>query len=234
MNQNEIISHHEMCGREGMSLQRGMNYRPSPSHSIVLSSHRPGAPYEDRLEENGTVLIYEGHDEPRSSISPSPKLVDQPLTTRSGKLTQNGFFHDAAQAYVRAQSAANRVRVYEKIKDGIWSYNGVFSLIDSWTETVNGRRVFKFKLRALGSDQDFSENMRSMSSNDEALRRVIPTGVKLAVWKRDKGACVLCGSTKNLHFDHILPYSKGGTSESAENIQLLCMRHNIQKGAQLL
>jgi hypothetical protein len=40
--------------------------------------------------------------------------------------------------------------------------------------------------------------------------------VKLAVWKRDKGSCVLCGSTKNLHFDHILPFSKGGTSLSEQ------------------
>jgi 5-methylcytosine-specific restriction endonuclease McrA len=53
--------------------------------------------------------------------------------------------------------------------------------------------------------------------------------VKLEVWKRDKGKCIQCGSTDNLHFDHILPFSKGGTSLTAENIQLLCARHNLQK-----
>jgi len=234
MNKNEIISHHQMCGREGMALQRGMNFRRPPLHSIVLSSHRPGAPYEDRLEDNGTVLIYEGHDEPRSSSCPNPKLIDQPLTTKSGRLTQNGMFHEAAQAYVRAQTSATKVRVYEKIKDGIWSYNGLFSLIESWTVTNNGRRVFKFKLRALNSDADWIPESPSFSVEDEEQRRVIPSTVKLAVWRRDKGACVRCGSPKNLHFDHILPYSKGGTSDSAENIQLLCMKHNIQKGARLI
>ena len=59
--------------------------------------------------------------------------------------------------------------------------------------------------------------------------RMIPTSVKLDVWKRDKGQCTQCGSKDNLHFDHILPYSKGGTSLKAENIQLLCARHNLQK-----
>ena len=66
-------------------------------------------------------------------------------------------------------------------------------------------------------------------SIDLEHNRLIPTSVKLEVWKRDKGQCVKCGSKDNLHFDHILPFSKGGTSLKAENIQLLCARHNLQK-----
>jgi len=58
---------------------------------------------------------------------------------------------------------------------------------------------------------------------------MIPTQVKLAVWKRDKGRCRLCGSDKNLHFDHIIPWSKGGSSLTEDNIQLLCAKHNLAK-----
>jgi hypothetical protein len=230
MRSNEIISYIEMCTREGLSLQRGMNFNATETHSIVLSSHRPGAPYDDVLEENGTVLIYEGHDEPKSKDLPFPKQVDQPLQVKSGKLTQNGYFHEAAQAHVRGESIPTRVRVYEKIKAGIWSYNGLFSLIDSWTETIGNRRVFKFKLHSIPDEAE------SVSTEQQEIeqRRIIPSHVKLAVWKRDGGACVSCGSQQNLHFDHILPYSKGGTSDSEKNIQLLCMKHNIQKGAKLL
>ena len=219
-----------MCTREGLSLQRGMNFNATETHSIVLSSHRPGAPYDDVLEENGTVLIYEGHDEPKTKDLPFPKQVDQPLQVKSGKLTQNGYFHEAAQAHVRGVSPPARVRVYEKIKAGIWSYNGLFSLIDSWTETIGNRRVFKFKLHSIPDEANFA----SVEQQEIEQRRIIPSHVKLAVWKRDGGACVSCGSKQNLHFDHILPYSKGGTSDSEENVQLLCMKHNIQKGAKLL
>jgi hypothetical protein len=38
---------------------------------------------------------------------------------------------------------------------------------------------------------------------------LIPTPVKVEVWRRDRGQCVQCGSTKNLHFDHNIPSSKG-------------------------
>jgi hypothetical protein len=231
MRSNEIISYLEMCAREGLSLQRGMNFNSKGAPSVVLSSHRPGSPYDDVLEDDGTVLIYEGHDEPRSKGAPNPKDIDQPLVTGSGRLTQNGYFNEAAQAHVRTGVPAAQVRVYEKIKDGIWSYNGLFALIDSWTETSKNRRVFKFKLHSI---PDESTLCVSAEHPEIEQRRVIPSHVKLAVWKRDGGACTLCGSKLDLHFDHILPYSKGGTSESVQNVQLLCMKHNMQKGARLL
>jgi len=91
MQSNEIISYIEMCNREGLSLQRGMNFNATKTHSVVLSSHRPGAPYDDVLEEDGTVLIYEGHDEPKSTTIPYPKQVDQPLTTKGCKIIVGGL-----------------------------------------------------------------------------------------------------------------------------------------------
>ena len=85
--------------------------------------------------------------------------------------------------------------------------------------------MFKFKLVAVEDEEDFSLPVRP----DAARRRVIPTQVKLEVWKRDGGRCVICGAADELHFDHVVPYSKGGTSLVAENVQLLCARHNIEK-----
>lgn len=52
-------------------------------------------------------------------------------------------------------------------------------------------------------------------------RQPIPDDVKLVVWTRDGGVCVKCGASKALHFDHIIPLSRGG-GDHAENIQLLC------------
>jgi hypothetical protein len=37
-----------------------------------------------------------------------------------------------------------------------------------------------------------------------------------------------------LHFDHDLPYSKGGTSITEDNVQLMCARHNLEKGNKIV
>jgi hypothetical protein len=220
-----VISYLEMCREEGVNLQRGMNYKLKGRFSTILMSIRPGAPYADRIEDEGKTLIYEGHDIASKRNGPNPKSIDQPYKNPSGSLTQNGLFFEAAMAFKEGEREPELVKVYEKIKSGIWAYNGIFQLIDAWKEISNARKVFKFKL-VLFKGFDY-EGKREM--DDIEHTRLIPTSVKLEVWKRDRGRCVICGSTDNLHFDHIIPYSKGGSSLVAENIQLLCARHNLEK-----
>jgi len=117
------------------------------------------------------------------------------------------------------------VKVYEKIRSGIWVYNGLFKLVDAWLEDSNTRKVFKFRLELLDDEFNIQEN----NTIELEHNRLIPAPVKLQVWKRDKGKCVICGSTENLNFDHIIPYSRGGSSLVTENIQLLCAKHNLEK-----
>lgn len=85
--------------------------------------------------------------------------------------------------------------------------------------------MFKFKLVAVEGEEDHSK----MTPSQPMLRRIIPTWVKLQVWQRDGGRCTICKSTEDLHFDHIIPWSKGGSSSTPDNIQLLCGKHNLQK-----
>lgn len=223
----DIISYLGMCTEEGVNLQRGMNYHLRGDTSVILMSLRRNAPYADRVEDNGSVLIYEGHDIPQTTENPIPKIVNQPMCNPGGSLTQNGLFHKAAERYKNRRGKAESVKVYEKLHRGIWVYNGIFRLVDAWQEDSNARKVFKFRLELTEEKGEESNKPRQELELDH--NRIIPPQVKLAVWKRDKGKCVICGITDNLHFDHIIPYSKGGSSLVAENIQLLCARHNIAK-----
>lgn len=63
---------------------------------------------------------------------------------------------------------------------------------------------------------------------DEPKRPPIPREIVDAVYKRDGGRCVYCGSTQNLQLDHIIPFSKGGAT-TLENMQLLCQKCNVEK-----
>lgn len=63
---------------------------------------------------------------------------------------------------------------------------------------------------------------------EQNKRPPIPREVVDAVYKRDAGRCVYCGSTDNLQLDHIIPFSKGGAT-TIENLQLLCRKCNLEK-----
>jgi len=226
---DNIISYIDMCQREQTSLQAGMNFGLGGTHSVILMSIRPNSPYRDALVDDGTTLIYEGHDHPKIADCPNPKLVDQPMQTHTGRLTQNGRFFSAAKSAASGERTPERVRVYEKLRKGIWTYNGIFHLVDAWTERDEYRTVCKFKLVAVEGDDDLSQPVRLAAER----RRIIPSSVKYEVWQRDQGKCVICGASDELHFDHILPFSKGGTSEMSVNVQLLCARHNLAKSAKI-
>ena len=223
--QGDVISYLEMCAAVGVNLQRGMNYRLR-GESVLLMSRRPGAPYDDQVDEEGGILLYEGHDCSKTIETPDPKKVDQPEFNPNGTLTQNGRFAEAAKRHKEFSEPPEKVCVYEKIRDGIWVYNGAFELIDCWADYSTGRKVFKFQLRLMHSDEQVLANHPKEQAEDD---RIIPSSVKLAAWKRDQGKCRICGATTGLHFDHIIPYSKGGSSKDIENIQILCAQHNLGK-----
>ena len=61
----------------------------------------------------------------------------------------------------------------------------------------------------------------------------VPAHVKRAVWIRAGGRCEwrfesgeVCGSTKLLQFDHIVPRAQGGPS-TIDNIRVTCAPHNL-------
>ncbi|MBN1845374.1 MAG: HNH endonuclease [Sedimentisphaerales bacterium] len=220
-----IISYTEMLQQEGVSLQRGMNFRIKPNYSIILMSVRRGAPYNDRWHDDTGLLEYEGHDEPKKGDI-DPKTINQPLRNSNGNLTENGKFYEAAMAYKNKNVSPEEIQVYEKISRGIWCDQGRFELIDAIIAHDGKRNVFRF----------FMQPTQSSHRNELFLKqtRIIPTQVKVEVWKRDHGSCVICGSKENLHFDHDIPYSKGGSSITEKNVRLLCAKHNLSKSDKIM
>lgn len=73
--------------------------------------------------------------------------------------------------------------------------------------------------------------VNNVTPTDKASR-YIPEHVKTTVKLRDGYKCAFCGISgpdAYLEFDHVKPFSMGGPN-TAENIQILCRRHNLQKG----
>ena len=160
MKPGDILSHAEMCQVEGGMLQRGMTFRPPPRPGVILMSQRPNAPYQDAMDGDGN-LLYEGHDAPKSAKVPEPKQVDQPRNLPSGKPTENGKFADWTDRHVSGHGPPALFHVYEKIRDGIWTFRGAYPWNEYQYVTVRGRHVFRFLLKP--ADYKFSASGPNLS-----------------------------------------------------------------------
>jgi hypothetical protein len=74
-------------------------------------------------------------------------------------------------------------------------------------------------------------NLAAESGGDRR-REAIPREVRRAVFERDGGRCVQCGSAFEIQYDHVIPVAAGGAS-TTENLQILCAECNRDKGAAL-
>jgi 5-methylcytosine-specific restriction endonuclease McrA len=77
---------------------------------------------------------------------------------------------------------------------------------------------------------------RNLKKNNEDEReevkqqsRYINKQTKYNVYKNANGKCQLCGSTKNLQYDHLNPHAKGGNNKQS-NLRLLCSNCNLRAG----
>jgi hypothetical protein len=203
-----------------------MNFRLKGHHSVILMSVRRNSPYRDEVQD-GTVLIYEGHDEPRREGKSDPKTLDQPKRQPGGSLTENCKINQAAQMFKLGKKGPDIVQVYEKIKDGIWTDNGFFHLVDAWIEQTGVRSVFKFKLIAVENVSDHSAAEDS-SGRFVERSRIIPTqkfGRAIAESASFAAKGMSSTSITLYRFRRVAHHLK------AENVQLLCARHNLSKSA---
>jgi hypothetical protein len=63
-------------------------------------------------------------------------------------------------------------------------------------------------------------------------REAISRELRLAVFNRDGGRCVECGSNFDIQYDHVIPVALGGAT-SEQNLQILCADCNRRKGSTL-
>ena len=84
-----------------------------------------------------------------------------------------------------------------------------------------------------------NDGLRNLPKNfvteNELEENIKTEKLRYQVMRRDGFRCQLCGATQadgvKLHVDHIIPVSKGGTSDIG-NLRTLCDRCNRGKGDQ--
>ena len=131
------------------------------------------------------------------------------------------------------------LHLYEnQIKDRIEDYNQKLKE----EELEREKQQFKYEILEEENKRKEKERLRTLRREVEkelsesgeltilfeSKRERIPQDVMDKVWNRDGGKCVQCGKSEKLEFDHIIPFSKGG-SNTFRNLQLLCENCNRVK-----
>ena len=117
---------------------------------------------------------------------------------------------------------------------------GAKAYISRWGSWTKALYAFVERVNSDSSDSVISTapvteiekpDLKNISSED---KRDIRLGLRYDVLKRDSFKCVICGQSPatnhntTLHIDHIVPFSKGGKTNS-ENLRTLCKDCNLGK-----
>ena len=132
----------------------------------------------------------------------------------------------------------------DDMKKGVSKYNlctftrrfgGWRKALEEFVKYINGEVVYK----EIDKKDSPQENSIKPSTNNVKLKnrktpREPSNRLKVQVLMRDGNRCRLCGvecndGLHNIHFDHIIPWSKGGETV-LENLQVLCSDCNLVKG----
>ena len=107
--------------------------------------------------------------------------------------------------------------------------------LEEFVKYINGEVVYEEIAKEYLSPKDAvkSSNTNTISKKHKTPREP-SSRLKVQVLMRDGNRCRLCGvecndGLHNIHFDHIIPWSKGGET-TLENLQVLCSDCNLAKG----
>jgi hypothetical protein len=113
-----------------------------------------------------------------------------------------------------------------------WWFDAIFYITGEEYQAKDVLALIRQRQRNDQKRLDRAHDLLALGDESVTRRESISEDVKRAVYRRDGGRCVNCGSSELLQFDHVIPVALGGNS-SADNLQLLCSSCNREKSASL-
>ncbi len=133
-----------------------------------------------------------------------------------------------------------RLQHLEQLKDEaeieLAKLNSEYDFLDKKLSLINNTNNFFDRVSTnqyiIGLKNNIYNSFGDEKDEKAEVVRTISGKTRLDVFERDGYRCQMCGRTVEdgikLHIDHIIPFSKGGTSDM-DNLQVLCHECNLAK-----
>jgi 5-methylcytosine-specific restriction endonuclease McrA len=151
---------------------------------------------------------------------------------QAGKLAAARPLGRQALAQLEAEQREQPVPLIQAEARQWWWYRDCFYWEDEGLSAVDVMALVLERERRKERKLERAHAALHLERNGTPRREPIPREVRLAVWERDGGRCVECGSDFDLQYDHVIPFAMRGAT-TVENLQLLCASCNREKGAAL-
>jgi hypothetical protein len=109
-----------------------------------------------------------------------------------------------------------------------WWFETVFYWEDENYEASDVLAVVRDRQRKKRRQLERAKDLLAVDEVKAPRRQPMTQEIRRAVYVRDGGHCVECGSAFELQYDHILPVAQGGATR-VENLQILCGDCNRRK-----
>jgi 5-methylcytosine-specific restriction endonuclease McrA len=124
-----------------------------------------------------------------------------------------------------AKVVTDGARTWWQFENGFWWENVGYQAADVMALLKDRERRHKREL-------DRAHMLLKAEARPRNPRGPISREMQRVVFERDGGACVACGGTFSIQYDHIIPVAMGGAT-TIENLQVLCSYCNQAKGASI-
>lgn len=182
----------------------------------------------DNLEMTGIIGPFDGQNARKVNI---PNIHQLELFFQLGIIKNNRFYYFKENILpTHEEFISSKVIEIKKAKE-IAEENELKEILKQEILNKENEKSEKEKIRQLKNQarkELIEEGIISSLNESDLKREPIPQDILDKVWNRDGGKCVKCGSQEKLEFDHIIPFSKGG-SNTYRNLQILCEKCNRQK-----
>lgn len=134
---------------------------------------------------------------------------------------------DVANAFC-AEQQQNPVSLLSNGTKTLWYFHDSFYWDDDGLDRDDVKALVLQRERRLQKKLQTAHSLMRAEGAGRPTRVPIPADLRRAVFERDVGRCVECGSNFDLQYDHILPVALGGAT-TVDNLQILCANCNRLK-----